>query len=287
MKEKINNKKNQKKWDKMKSRSSELPMNEEGRYYHINCGQGDLARYILTCGDPERAEKIAALFDEVNIERRHREFITFTGKYRNIPLSVMATGIGTDNAAIAVIESAQCVNNATYIRLGSCGAIQDNIKLGDLVITERALRYEDTTLNYASSDIEAISSPEVLEVLKKAVKELGYKYHTGITCTTSDFYAGQGRKIPGFPVQNPNLVRDLRQKGVKNFEMEMAAYFILAKISNYPLRAGGVCAVYADRGGGKTVSVKDLIRAEMRCIKTGLRAVEILYQIDLQKSTPS
>lgn len=262
---------------------SVLPINKNGRYYHIDCGKGDLARYILTCGDPERAKKIAQLFDKVEIERKHREFLTFSGKYKDIPLSVMATGIGADNTAIAVIESAQCVNNATYIRLGSSGAIQDDIKLGDLIISEKALRYENTSLNYASADVEAVASPEVLKALKKAAEELGYRFQAGTTCSTSDFYAGQSRIVPGFPVQNPNLVRDLKLKGVKNFEMEMSTYFILAHVSDYPLRAGGVCAVYANRSKNTVISTKGLIEAEMRCIKTGLKAVEILYQIDCKK----
>jgi len=261
--------------------TSELPLNKKGRYYHINCGKGDLARYILTCGDPERAKKIASLFEQVDITRKHREFLTLTGKYKNIPLSVMATGIGADNTAIAVIESAQCVNNATYIRLGSTGAIQDNIELGDLIITKKALRYENVTLNYAPANLEAVASPEVLKALEKAAKELGYRYQVGTTCTVSDFYAGQARKVPGFPVQNPNLIEDLRLKGVKNFEMEMSAHFILAQVSSYPLRAGGVCVVYANRSRRTIISTKDLAEAEMRCIKTGLKAVEILHQISV------
>jgi len=260
--------------------TSELLLNKEGRYYHIDCGRGDLARYVLTCGDPERAKKIASLFDRVNTKRKHREFLTFTGKYKNIPLSVMATGICADNTAIAVIESAQCVNDATYIRLGSSGAIQEDIKLGDLIISEKALRYENVTLNYAPADVEAVASPEVLKALKKAAEELGYRYQVGTTCTVSDFYAGQARKVPGFPVQDPDLVEDLRLKGVKNFEMETAVYFILAQVSSYSLRAGGVCAIYANRSRRTIISTKDLAEAEMKCIKTGLKAVEILYQID-------
>lgn len=260
--------------------NSELPINEAGRYYHINCGPGDLAKYILTCGDPQRAEKVAALFDKVILERRHREFVTITGEYKGTAVSVMSTGIGPDNTAIAVLESAQCVHNATYIRLGSCGAIQDDIKLGDLVITKRALRYENTTHQYVSAGVKAVAHPLVLKSIEKAARELGYRYHKGTTCTTSDFYAGQGRQVPGFPIRNPDLVKKLKKRGVKNFEMEMAVYLTLASISEFPLRAGGVCAVYAARIQKDFVSIEDLIKAEMRCIKTGLKAVEFLHQYD-------
>jgi uridine phosphorylase len=129
--------------------SSELPGNEKGRLYHIDCGPGDLAPYILTCGDPVRAGKIARFFDQTKVRRKHREFVTYTGLYKGVSLSVMATGIGPDNTAITVIEASQCISPVTFIRLGSCGALQDYISVGDLVITESALRDENTSHYYA------------------------------------------------------------------------------------------------------------------------------------------
>ena len=100
----------------------DLPKNRQGRYYHINCAPGDLAPYILTCGDPDRARRLARSFDRVEVKRRNREFLTYTGSYHGIRVSVLATGIGAAASAIAIVEAAQCVAPATFIRLGSTGA---------------------------------------------------------------------------------------------------------------------------------------------------------------------
>ena len=176
-----------------------LPKNRQGRYYHLNCGEGDLAPYILTCGDPDRARRIAGSFDRVAVKRRNREFLTYTGTYQGLPVSVMATGIGAAASAIAIVEAAQCVAPATFIRLGCTGALQDYIELGDLVITTEALREEHTTRFYAPAEIKASAHPQVLAALQEAAAGLKVPYHVGVTCTSPDFYAGQGRVVPGFP----------------------------------------------------------------------------------------
>ena len=259
-------------------RDLELPRNAHGRFYHINCGPGDLAPYILTCGDPGRERKIARYFEKVAVRRRNREFLTITGCYKGIPLSVMATGIGPDNTAIAVIEAAQCVSRATFIRLGSCGALQPEIAPGDLVITARVLRDEATTHYYAPPEYEARAHPLVLKALEEAAAELGVPYHVGLTCTTADFYSGQARQAPGFPILEPGKVERLRRAGVLNMEMEMAAYLTLAGVSTYPLRAGGACAVLNNRVTGASVFASPRLKslAEKRLIQVGLRAVERL-----------
>jgi uridine phosphorylase len=261
---------------------SELPRNAKGRFYHINCGPGDLAPYILTCGDPGRARKIARYFDKVDVRRQNREFLTFTGSYKGIPVSVMATGIGADNTAIAVIEAAQCVANATFIRLGSCGALQLEIAPGDLVITERVMRDETTTNYYASPDYEARAHPLVLKALEEAAAALQVPYHVGLTCTTGDFYGGQARQAPGFPILEPGKIERLRRAGVLNLEMEMSAYLTLAGVSTYSLRAGGACAVLNNRITGASVFASARLKglAEKRLIAVGLRAVEILAAKD-------
>lgn len=261
---------------------SPVPLNDQGRYYHLDCGPGDLAPYILTCGDPARARRIARYFDRVEVRRRNREFVTLTGRYRGIPVSVLATGIGPDNTAIAVIEASQCISPATFIRLGTTGALQDYIGLGDLVITEKAIRDENTSHYYAPPDFMAPAHPAVVQALKAAAAELKIPHHVGITCTTSDFYAGQGRTAPGFTCRDPGKVERLRAAGVLNFEMEMSAYLTLAHISSLSLRAGGACVVLDNviTGGETFASRKEKERAVGRLIRMGLRALELLYAID-------
>ncbi|RMG60859.1 MAG: uridine phosphorylase [Deltaproteobacteria bacterium] len=258
----------------------EPPKNDRGRYYHIDCGPGDIHPYVITCGHPERAEKIASFFNEVKVWRRNREFVTITGMWKGIPLTVMGTGIGPDNTAIAVVEAAQCVEPVTFIRVGSCGGVSRQVSVGDLVITERALRDENTSHYYAPPEVEATASRDVLGALEEAAKELGFPYHVGLTCTTSDFYAGQGWKVRGFDCTCPDKLERLEREGVLNVEMEMSVYLTLAAISTFRIRAGGVTAVYDTVWDRKFAEKEVLEEAEKRCILVGLRAVEILRERD-------
>jgi uridine phosphorylase len=260
-----------------------LPRNDQGRFCHLNCGVGDLAPYIFTCGDPARAVKLARRFDKVALRRRNREFLTYTGTYKDIPVSVIATGIGAAASAIAVVEAAQCAAPATFIRLGSTGALQAGLKLGDLVITARALRDEDTTRHYAPPDREAQAHPEVLAALIEAATALNAPYQVGVTCTSSDFYAGQGREVPGFPILEPGKVARLSRAGVLNLEMEMSVYLTLAAVSSLNLRAGGACAVFAHRLQGTFVGARLRAQAERRLLEVGLKAVELLAERDRGK----
>lgn len=258
-----------------------VPKNSKGRYYHIDCGPGDLAPYILTTGDPGRARRIARHFHRVTLRRHNREFLTITGFYKNIPLSVMATGIGAPPSAIAIVEAAQCVQPVTFIRLGSTGALQEHIAIGDLIITSEARRDENTTHYYAPLQVKAHAHPRVLAALKQAVQDLEAPYHVGVTCTTADFYAGQGRMAPGFPTLEPEKVLRLSRAGVLNLEMEMSPYLTLAAVSTLNLRAGGACAVFANRiTGAVAFGKKNLHAIEDRLIRVGLRTVEILAEED-------
>ena len=260
----------------------DLPLNEQGRHYHLDCGPGDIAPYVLTCGDPARARRLARLLDRITVRRRYREFLTYTGEYRGIPVSIMATGIGPDNTAIAVVEAAQCAAPLTFIRLGSCGALQPQIEIGDLIITAEAWRDENTSHYYAPDTGPVPAHPDVLNSLMQAAEELQVPHHLGATCTTGDFYAGQGRQVPGFPTLEPGKVERLRRAGVLNLEMEMAVYLTLAQVSSYSLRAGGACAVFTNRvTGDKAFGLKRQRReAERRLLAVGLRALEILYARD-------
>jgi len=255
----------------------DLPISPEGRFYHIDCRPGDVAPYILACANPGRAHLIADFLQQKELKGKNREYVIFTGSYNGIPVSVMGTGIGAPATAIAVVEAAQCQPNATFIRVGTCGALQSGIELGDLILTDECIREENTTSHYAGPDLVVRAHPDVLGALEKAAKELHFPYHKGATCTTSDFYAGQGRKIDGFPVRDVDKIERLRALGVLNFEMEMSVFLTLATVSTYKLRAGGVTVVLCNRIDGTWSSSQDY---ELRCLKTALKAVEILYAAD-------
>jgi uridine phosphorylase len=264
--------------------ASPIPKNPQGRFYHIDCAPGELAPYILTCGDPARAQRIARYFDRVDLRRKNREFLTYTGSYKSIPVSVMATGIGAPASAIAIVEAANCVAPVTFIRLGTCGALQRTIGVGDLVITESAWCGENTSASYLPpGGFVPQAAPEIVAALRQAAAAVGVPYHMGLTCTTADFYLGQGRAAPGFPEPDPELLAGLTAAGVLNLEMEMSVYLALAAVSTYRIRAGGACLVLNNRLTGQGfIAAKARRRAERRLIDAGLRAVEILATGDFQ-----
>jgi uridine phosphorylase len=262
--------------------SSPIPKNARGRFYHLDCAPGELAPYILTCGDPDRVQRIARRFTRVDMRRKNREFLTYTGIYQDIPVSVMATGIGAPASAIAIVEAANCVAPVTFIRLGTCGALQGEIEVGDLVITESARREENTSQAYAPPDFVPRAAPEIVAALRDASEAVGMPYHVGLTCTTADFYAGQGRVAPGFPLPDPHKVARLSQAGVLNLEMEMSVYLALAAVSTYRIRAGGACLVLNNRISGQgLLGARARQRADRRLIDMGLRALTLLAARDL------
>lgn len=256
-----------------------LPTGE--RQYHIGLGPGELAEYILLPGDPHRASKIASLLDEVELERRHREFASVTGTYRGERVSVVATGIGTDNMEIVVAEILAITKRPTFIRVGSCGGLQPEMALGDLVITTGAVRLETTTSWFVSDGYPAVADYEAVIALIEAAERLGQRYHVGITATTSGFYGAQGRPIPQLPIRYPDLAEDMARQRVMNFEMEASALLVLAGLAQ--CRAGAVCTVFAQRTTGDFVTGAGKDEAEATCVETGLEALRILAEMDRRK----
>lgn len=242
--------------------------------YHIDVGSEDVASSVLLPGNPERVEKITAHWEDAEERGSHREYRTVTGSYEGVPISVTSTGIGSPSAAIAVEELAR-VGADTFIRVGSCGAIQEGMAVGDLVITTGAVRQEGTSGEYIREDYPASADHEVVCALVAAAERLGYDYHTGITMSADSFYAGQGR--PGFEgfeaAGSDDLVEALREANVKNIEMEASAILTLANV--YGLRAGAVCSVYANRITGEFRT-----EGESRAAETASLAVALLARMD-------
>ncbi len=245
--------------------------------YHLELAPGDVADAVLLPGNPERVDKVTALWDDHEEVAHHREYRTATGTYEGAPISVTSTGIGSPSAAIAVEELAR-IEADTFIRVGSCGAIQSGMDVGDLVITTGAVRQEGTSDEYVREDYPATADGEVVSALVAAAERLGYDYHVGITMSADSFYAGQGR--PGFggfeAAGSDALVEELREANVKNVEMEAAAILTLANL--YGLRAGAVCSVYANRVTGEFRT-----EGESRAAETASLAVKLLARMDAIK----
>ena len=248
------------------------------RQYHIALERGELAEYILLVGDPGRVAKVSAHWDSVELNRSNREITTATGMYRGMPISAMSTGMGTDNVEIVLAEVMEITDRPTFIRVGSSGALQPEIALGDLIVSIGAVRLENTTDFYVHPGYPAIAHRDVVWALEAACLEVGAPYHVGMTATASGFYAPQGRAMRTLPVRYPDLAEELRSQRVANLEMESSALFVLAGLAG--LRAGTVCAAYAQRVDGTFLEGAAKEAAEARCIDVGLAGIHLLWAID-------
>ena len=262
----------------MKTVSTERPATKGKRQYHIACAPGEVARYLLLPGDPERVPKIARLWDKAKKVAHHREYQTYTGEVGSIPISATSTGIGCPSLAIGVEELA-AIGADTFIRVGSSGSIQRDVKVGDVVISSAAVRLEGTSKEYVRAEYPAAANYEVLLALIEAAEKLGHRYHVGITASTDSFYLGQGR--PGLKGYTQSFAKeilpDLQAARVLNFEMETASLFTIASV--YGFRAGSVCAVYANRVTGEF----SVGKGEMESAEIATEAVKILARMDATK----
>ncbi len=219
---------------------------EDKLQYHLKVKPGDLADTVLIPGDPKRVANIVAQWDEHYKIAEYRQYVSETGIYKGVPISTVSSGIGPPALEIAIAELKN-VDVSTMIRVGSCGALQPEIEIGDLVISEAAVRLEDTSKHYVIPEFPAVASRDVTDALIRACEENNLPYHVGITASSSSFYVGQGR--PGYnnylPSHRANLVDDLTKAGVKNLEMEASLMFVMGSI--YKISTGAVCAVYASR----------------------------------------
>jgi uridine phosphorylase len=248
------------------------------RQYHIDLAPGEVAEYILLPGDPDRTPKVAELFDEVEFQKRHREFASATGTYRGRRMSVISTGIGADNIEIVMAEILAVTHHPTLIRIGSSGVLREDIALGELVITTGAVRMEATTRYFVHEGYPAVADYAAVAALVEAAHNLGHRAHLGITATAPGFYGAQGRPLPQLPIRFPDLAQEMARQGVVNFEMEASALLVLATLAN--CRAGVVCTAYAQRVSGAFVQDEQQEQAEAAVIETGLEALRLLAEMD-------
>ena len=248
------------------------------RQYHLSLAPGELAESVLLCGDPARADRVAELFDELLVSRRHREFMTHTGRWRGIELSVVSTGIGADNTEIALVEISRLCRSPALIRVGSSGTLRSGVRIGDLIISTGAVRLENTSTFFVHEGYPALAHHEVVLALLTAAWRMGVRYHLGLTATAPGFYGAQCREVEGFPLRRPGLIGELAGQGVLNMEMESSALLTLASLRGF--RAGAVCAVYAHRPSGRFAGERARMEAEGRCIGVGMEALRVLHEMD-------
>ena len=160
---------------------------DPNRMYHIQTAKGEIGKYVMMPGDPGRCEKIAAYLDDPVLVMQNREYTTYTGSLDGIKVSVTSTGIGGASASIAIEELVRCGAD-TFIRVGTCGGMQLEVKSGDLVVATGAVRMEGTTREYAPIEYPAVADFTVTTALVDACRKLGAEFHTGVVQCKDAFY---------------------------------------------------------------------------------------------------
>jgi uridine phosphorylase len=186
---------------------------------HILCEKKDVAERVLLPGDPARVLRVAEYLENVKEVAFNREFRTFKGMYKAVPVTVTSTGIGGASAVIAVEELIACGARA-FIRIGSCGACQSGIGLGDLVISNGSVREDGASKMYAPENFPAVPDYNLLSLLVQSCETLEYRHHVGITRSHDSFYVDN----------EADLMAASNRLGVLASDMETAALFILASI---------------------------------------------------------
>ena len=158
-----------------------------GKLYHIQVAPGEVGRYVILPGDPKRCGKIAQYFDNPVLIADNREYVTYTGTLDGVKVSVTSTGIGGPSAAIAMEELKRCGAD-TFLRVGTCGGMQLEVKGGDLVIATGAIRAEGTSKEYAPIEYPAVADFDIALAMRQAAASLGFTAHLGVVQCKDSFY---------------------------------------------------------------------------------------------------
>ncbi len=263
---------------------SELIINNDGSVFHLHLKPGELAENIILVGDPDRVKVVASYFDEIELEKRNREFVSTTGLYKGKRFSVVATGIGTDNIDIVMNELDALVNvdfetrqvkdqltTLNLVRIGTSGSLQKDLPVDSCLLSEKAIGFDGLLNFYANrdsiSDIafedefksyvdwnEKLTSPYVVDASPELLEKLSNNdFNTGVTISAPGFYGPQGRVIRLGLVDS-----DINEKisnfvysnfRITNYEMECSAIYGLSKLLGH--RAATVCAIIANRKAGE------------------------------------
>ncbi|MBD2821033.1 uridine phosphorylase [Xenorhabdus sp. 42] len=232
--------------------------------FHLGITKSDLqgATLAIVPGDPNRVAKIARLMDNPVHLASYREFTTWRAEIDGKPVVVCSTGIGGPSTSIAVEELAQ-LGVRTFLRIGTTGAIQPHINVGDILVTTAAVRLDGASLHFAPMEFPAVADFACTNALYEAAKLSGSKTHVGITASSDTFYPGQerydtysGRVVRRFQ----GSMKEWQEMGVMNFEMESAT--LLTMCASQGLRAGMVAGVIVNRTQQEIPDVELLKKTE-------------------------
>ena len=242
--------------------------------YHVGLAKGEVGDYVLVPGDPGRTPMIAKYLDGAKEVAFSREYRTFTGSLDGVPVSAMSTGMGGPSVAIGVEELSE-LGVHTFLRVGTCGAAQPEIKMGDLVIALGSVRSEGTPNGYVPQEYPAVASLEVVNALVDAAKASGAPYHVGIIRSVDALYSD----LMPDTMPRPHLRDELEmwsRAGVLSNDMETSTLFVVARLRN--LRAGTINLCVDELGAGEIHHVDPKFMDRM--LKVAVDAIRRLIQQD-------
>lgn len=260
--------------------ASQLVLNSEGAVYHLNLHPDQLADDVLLVGDPGRVELVASFFDKIEVERQNRELVTRTGYFNGKRITVLSTGMGTDNLDIVMNELDTLANidlktripkeehrTLNLIRLGTCGALQPDIEVEDSYVATRYAIGLDGLIYFYENNREVneiamrdafieqmdypkdLPLPYVVGCSNELFDRLAQGYYQGVTATAPGFYGPQGRTLR-MRLTYPELNRKIESFSyqgwrVCNFEMESSALYGLGKMMGHNCLT--ICVAIANR----------------------------------------
>jgi uridine phosphorylase len=275
---------------------SELIINPDGSIFHLHLLPENIADTIILVGDMDRVKEVSSFFDKIELKKQNREFITHTGIFRSKRITVVSTGIGTDNIDIVVNELDALANidlktrlvkeqkkRLNFIRIGTSGALQYDIPVDTPIISKMAIGFDGLLNFYANrntitdASIEKafiahmswnaqLTTPYFVEGSNELLEKVGFDMKKGLTISAPGFYGPQGRVLR-LPIQDVTIndkITAFEYQGMKitNYEMECSAIYGLSKLLNH--NAVTVCNIIANRIRGEysanyKKSVKELI----------------------------
>lgn len=247
-------------------------MKQEYKAFHLGLTKKDLdgATLAIIPGDPARVEKIAQFLDSPKKLKQVREFHSYKGKIDNHTVIVCSTGIGGPSTSICVEELA-CLGIKDFIRIGTTGAIQKNINVGDAIITSAAVRLDATSDHFAPIEYPAVANFDIIKSLQESANEIGLTSHIGVTASSASFYPGQERydTFSGYVTQKfQGSMKEWQALKVLNYEMESATLYTVC--ATLGLRAGCVAGVIINRTKAERVEDSVIHQTEEKVIKIGI-----------------
>lgn len=266
-------------------KKTELITNKDGSIYHLNLIPGDISEKIIIVGDPGRVEMLGSLLSEIRVRKENREFHTITGTFENQEITIISSGIGTDNIDILLNELDALVNidlttgivkdepvSLTFVRLGTSGGLRGDIPAGSCILTETAIGFDgllhfyegydwildtglaDTLVDYLEWP-DTLSYPYAVNANKELMQLFEKEYKKGITISVPGFYAPQGRRLrlETFDNEINNRLAEFTYRGrtISNYEMESSAIYGLSALLGH--KALTICLVIGNRVTGEFV----------------------------------